>query len=241
MLRVLHGSNSRLRVGTGDIPATLPADVRCVHFGSISLALEPIAQAMEKVLALKGQQTLISVDPNIRPFMVQNREGFVERLSRFLAEADLIKLSEEDLSWLHPGLSPQECCRKYVAQGAGLVVVTCGAKGAIGMNARGLVEAPAELVEVADTVGAGDSFQAALLAWMYWEHGLKPEALRTLAATELEELLAFAAKAAAITCSRAGCNPPWQHELSAEMAAWAGSCLPVTGPKSGGEVEPMKR
>ena len=81
------------------------------------------------------------------------------------------------------------------------------------MNARGLVEVPAERVKVADTVGAGDTFQAALLAWMFREHGLKAEALQTLDSSELTELLSFAAKAASITCSRAGCNPPWQHEL----------------------------
>jgi fructokinase len=126
----------------------------------------------------------------------------------------LLKLREEDLAWMHPRLSVSDCCRQYVALGAGLVVVTCGAKGAVGMNARGTVEVPAERVSIADTVGAGDTFQAALLAWMRWKHNLKAEALKTLDTSDLNELLSFAAKAASITCSRSGCNPPWQHELS---------------------------
>jgi fructokinase len=192
--------------------------VRCLHVGSFSLAVEPIGLALEKLLSLRTAQVMVSVDPNIRPFLVRSRKEFLHRLERFLAAADLLKLSEEDLAWMHPGLSVKDCCRKYVAAGVSLVVVTCGAKGAIGMNGRGLVEVPAERVTVADTVGAGDTFQAALLAWMHQEHGLKPEALRMLEVSELKGLLSFAAKAASITCSRAGCNPPWQHELSCANA-----------------------
>lgn len=199
----------------GDIPRCLAPEVRCLHFGSFSLAVEPIGLALEQLLSLRTAQVMVSVDPNIRPFLVRSREEFLPRLERFLAAADLLKLSEEDLAWMHPGLSVIECCRKYVGAEVGLVVVTRGANGAVGMNGRGLIEVPAERVTVADTVGAGDTFQAALLAGMHREHGLKPEALRTLDMSELENLLTFAAKAASITCSRAGCNPPWQHELTA--------------------------
>jgi fructokinase len=202
----------------GDIPLRLAPEVRCLHFGSFSLAAEPIGTALEKLLSLRTDQVMVSVDPNIRPFLVRSREEFLPRLERFLAAADLLKLSEEDLAWMHPGLSAKDCCRKYVAAGVGLVVVTCGAKGAVGMNACGTVEVPAERVSVADTVGAGDTFQAALLAWIRREHGLKAEVLRTLDVGELKDLLSFAAKAASITCSRAGCTPPWQHELNCAAA-----------------------
>ena len=97
-----------------DVPAGLSPEVRCLHFGSISLVLEPIGLALEKLLALKSRQTLVSVDPNIRPFLVRNRERFVQRLNCFLGMADLIKMSEEDLAWLHPGtisagLLPEVC------------------------------------------------------------------------------------------------------------------------------------
>ena len=202
----------------GDIPQRLAPEVHCLHFGSFSLAAEPIGSALEKLLSLKTAQVMVSLDPNIRPFLVRSREEFLPRLEHFLAAADLLKLSEEDLAWMHPGLSAKDCCRKYVAAGVGLVVVTCGAKGAVGMNACGTVEVPAERVSVADTVGAGDTFQAALLAWIRREHGLKAEALRTLDVGELKDLLSFAAKAASITCSRAGCTPPWQHELNCAAA-----------------------
>jgi fructokinase len=213
----------------GDIPQHLAPEVRCLHFDSFSLAANPIGLALEKLLSLKMAQVMFSLDPNIRPFLVRSREEFLPRLERFLRAADLLKLSEEDLAWMHPGLSVKDCCRQYIALGIGLVVVTCGAKGAVGMNARGAVEVPAERVSVADTVGAGDTFQAALLAWMRWKHGLQAEALKTLDARELEDLLSFAAKAAAITCSRSGCNPLWQHELSKEMANWASAHAQATG------------
>jgi len=197
-----------------DLPTSLPAEVRGLHFGSISLLLEPICFALEKLLAQKTPRTLVSLDPNIRAFLVRDRAAYLKRLNHFLAQADLIRMSEEDLAWLHPGLSAGECCRKYVAAGAGLVVVTRGERGAIARNARGEVEIPAPPVQVIDTVGAGDTFQSALLAWLSWKYDLRVEALARLEPTEMKELLQFAARAAAITCSRAGCDPPWREELA---------------------------
>jgi len=197
----------------GDVSARLPTDTRMLHFGSFSLAVDPIGTALEKLLSLKTPQTLVSVDPNIRPFLIHNRQLFIPRLNQFLEKADLIKLSEEDLQWLHPGMSPRSCCEHYLQLGAGLVAVTRGAQGVVAMNPQGYIEMSASAVSVVYTVGAGDAFQAAMLAWMYWEYGAKPQALKQLGQEELFELLKFATQVAAITCSRAGCNPPWHHEL----------------------------
>lgn len=199
----------------GDIPAPLPPEVRGLHFGSISLLLEPICFALEKLLAQKTSHTLVSIDPNIRAFLVRDRAGYLKRLNQFLAQADLIRMSEEDLAWMHPGMSADDCCQKYISTGAGLVVVTRGERGAIARNACGEVEIPAPITQVIDTVGAGDTFQAAMLAWLFWKYDLRVEALARLEPAELKELLQFAAQAAAITCSRAGCNPPWRKELLA--------------------------
>ena len=110
-------------------------------------------------------------------------------------------------------MSPRSCCEHYLQLGAGLVAVTRGAQGVVAMNPQGYIEMSASAVSVVDTVGAGDAFQAAMLAWMYWEYGAKPQALKQLGQEELFELLKFATQVAAITCSRAGCNPPWHHEL----------------------------
>ncbi len=197
-----------------DVPAQLSPEVTCLHFGSFSLAAEPIGEALEKMLAFKTPQRIVSLDPNIRPFLIRDRAAYEQRLAKFAAAADLVKLSDEDVQWLHPGFSPAAACRYYLARGASLAVVTRGSAGALGMNARGTVEVEACQVNVFDTIGAGDTFQAALLAWICHQE-LTSARLAQLTKPQLRELLEFAGQAAALTCSRAGCNPPWAHELPA--------------------------
>lgn len=212
-------NTSGCALAPADIPATLPSDVRVLHFGSFSIAAEPIGTALEKLLSLKTPQTLVSLDPNIRPFLIRDSKSYLTRLNYFLAHSDLVKLSEEDLAWLHPGMTPRAFCEKHLKLGAGLVVVTCGGKGVFAMNGQACVELPAVPVTVIDTVGAGDTFQAAMLAWMCSRHNARPEALKELCQADLAQMLRFAAHAAAITCSRAGCNPPWRNDFSAEADA----------------------
>jgi len=200
-----------------DLPVTLPGSVNCLHFGSFSIAAEPIGSALEGLLKFKTPTRLISLDPNIRPFLIPDRKHFELRLNRFAAVADLIKMSEEDLKWLHPGLPARACGEKYLASGASLVVVTRGEKGAVAMNARGSSEVMAEPIIVADTVGAGDTFHAAMLAWLSHRNKLNATALQNLSTDDLQNLLRYASTAAAINCSRCGCNPPWEHELKEEQ------------------------
>ena len=131
-----------------------------------------------------------------------------------MARADLLKSSDEDLAWLNPEASPEEFCEEWGGRGVSLVVVTCGGEGAVLRGRAGLVRVLAPQIEVADTVGAGDTFQAGLLTWLQKEGKLTREALGELTLEELQEMGAFAAAAAAITCSRAGCNPPFLSELT---------------------------
>lgn len=199
-----------------DVPNPVAAGVSAIHVGSFSIDVEPFGSALETlILRQEHDGRIISVDPNVRPFLIRNRERYQQRLARFLGAANMIKLSEEDLEWLHPGLTPPRCCERYVAAGASLVVVTCGSRGALLMNARGRHHCLPERIDVVDTIGAGDTFQAALLAWLHQQGCRTAEALAALDETDLRALGAFASRAAAINCSRPGCNPPWANELTA--------------------------
>src|SRR5437867_2536115 len=149
-----------------DLPTRLPADVECLHFGSFSLAVEPIGTTLEELLSKHGAGRAISVDPNIRPFLIRDPVHFKARLEHFLNSAHIIKVSLEDLEWIEPGLSPERYAARRLGRGARLVVVTRGAEGAMAFSQSASAEVPAEAVKVADTVGAGDSFQAALLRWL---------------------------------------------------------------------------
>ena len=198
-----------------DVPNPVPVEVSAIHVGSFAIDVEPFGTALEAlILHQEHDQRIVSVDPNVRPFLVRDPERYRNRLARFLGVANLIKLSEEDLEWLHPGLTPPRCCERYLTAGASLVVVTCGARGALLMNGRGRHHCPPERIEVVDTIGAGDTFQAALLAWLHREGCNSGEALDLLNESDLEALGTFAGRAAAINCSRAGCNPPWAVELT---------------------------
>jgi fructokinase len=125
----------------------------------------------------------------------------------------LLKVSEEDLALLYPAMAPQELASQWVAQGVALVVITRGGDGAMAWTAQHHVSVPAAPSELVDTVGAGDTFQAAMLTWLAEHDALSPPALRHLSEASMTELLAFAATAAAITCSRRGADLPRRDEL----------------------------
>jgi len=131
-----------------------------------------------------------------------------------LPRTDLLKVSDEDLGLLLPDSRIEDFAARALASGVKLVVVTRGAKGAVGWNAQGSVTIDPVRVQVVDTVGAGDTFQAALITWLA-EHGaLNAPALPSLTTTQLADSLGFAARAAAITCSRRGADMPRRNEVT---------------------------
>jgi fructokinase len=195
------------------VPDPLPAGVSWLHLGSFSLAVEPFGSTAERLAQSARGRCLLSLDPNIRPFLVQDRDRYVARLERLAGMADLIKVSDEDLGWLQPGIAVERAAQDYLRRGAKLCVVTHGGQGAEAWSGRGHARVPAQPVEVVDTVGAGDTFHAATLAWLERAGKRDATALAQLSARELEEMLACAARAAAINCSRAGCDPPWAREF----------------------------
>lgn len=196
-----------------DLSALTWEAIEALHLGSFSLAVEPFGTAIEALLARKPERRAVFLDPNIRPFLIPNRERFLLRYLRVAGSATVIKMSLEDLEWLHPRSGAEETARAYLESGVRLVVVTRGAEGALAFNRRGAAEAPPRPVDVVDTVGAGDTFQAALITWLRERGCLDGEAIDGLTAEDLKALLGFAAEAAAINCSRAGCNPPRRSEL----------------------------
>jgi fructokinase len=163
----------------------------------------------------------ISFDPNCRPSIITDVDYARRQTEKFVCLADVVKASDEDLAWLYPGEDPLDSARRWLSlggsEGPALVVVTRGAEGPWGVNASGEVQFAAPSVRVADTVGAGDSFMAALLSGVV-DLGLdgaqNRKGLRELSADSLRDLLARAAWAAAVTVSRAGANPPTRAELN---------------------------
>ena len=164
--------------------------------------------ALECLLNRESERRLISVDPNIRPFLVGDRRRYEARLQRFFEQADMIKASVEDLGWLYPNQSPDACAARFMSWGARLVTVAWTASG------HAQVKAPR--VTVVDTVGAGDSFQAALFAWLRESGRLRKDGLNAIRSEDLKKMLTFAATVAALTCSKPGCQPPRRHEVGVD-------------------------
>ena len=206
-----EGSAGRM-LTENDLPA-LPRAVAALHFGSFSLAEEPCGSAFEALMQREHHDRVISLDVNVRPTLIKNRDGYLARIDRLVAMSDVVKLSTEDLAWLAPGESFEAIARRWVAAGARLVVLTLGADGALAVSARESAEAPAVKVTVADTVGAGDTFTAASVVRLAQRELLTKSAVASLSHNQIADMLAFAAKAAAITVSRPGADPPWLREL----------------------------
>jgi fructokinase len=197
-----------------------------LHTGSIATMLAPGAAEVLAAVEHAHPASTISFDPNCRPSIITDADYARRQAEKFVTLADIVKASDEDLAWLYPGVDPLESARRWLtlggAEGPAVVVVTRGAAGPWGITAAGEAEFAAPRVEVADTVGAGDSFMAALLSGVV-DRGLDGAQnradLRALPAEGLTALLAHASRAAAVTVSRAGANPPTRAELNHVEAA----------------------
>jgi fructokinase len=196
--------------------AELPAlgdDCEALHFGAISLIPEPCGSTYEALLKREHDKRVISLDPNIRPGFIKDKDAYMGRIRRMAAMADIVKFSDEDLAWF--GLEGDEdaLARHWLHHGAKLVVVTRGAEGAVGYTAEHKVVVPSERVSVVDTVGAGDTFDAGVLASLKMQTLLTKQQVAKLDEDQIAKVLALGAKAAAVTVSRAGANPPWAKEI----------------------------
>ena len=197
-----------------DMPE-LPSDITALFFGGISLASDPSASAYAALLDRQGGPRAVMIDPNIRPLFITDAEGYRRRMAAMIRQADIVKVSDEDLNWLNPApLTQAEKISAMLDTGPSVVIVTQGAEGAIATLADGTsIAVPAVKTNVVDTIGAGDTFNAGFLAKLSELGLLTPEALGTLDPDALRDAMTYGARVAAITVSRAGANPPWANEL----------------------------
>lgn len=205
-------------------PGSIPFDaIEAIHVGSTTLAnAEGAAQALAMIDDADGSTT-ISFDPNCRPNLVGDKARYVERMDAFAAAADIVRMSDVDFDFLYGGRDHAERARSFIAAGTSLVVVTRGIKGSQAWHRQaGLVEVEAPATTVVDTIGAGDSFQAALLFALRAIGRIKREVLAQMTADELFRALSFASACAAFTCGRAGADPPRQSDVGPEISRLVG-------------------
>ena len=196
-----------------DVPDSLPAGIDCLHFGSFSLAVEPAATTLAALMRREAGNRVISLDPNVRPTLVGERNAYVARVEALVRLATIVKVSAADLDWLYPGESVETVAARWRDSGPSVLAVTLGERGAFGLTATVRAEAGGAPVELVDTVGAGDSFQAGLLVRLAELGRLSRDGLTGLTEADLADALAFAGRAAAITCTRAGADPPRRDAL----------------------------
>lgn len=193
----------------------LGAEVRGLHIGSFSLVVQPIADTLLTLVQRESGKRLITLDPNVRLNPEPNIDLWRERVATLVQLADMIKVSDEDLSLLYPEQDPKPVIEGWLQHRCQLVFLTRGGEGAtVFSRAHGSWSVPACSVKIADTVGAGDTFQAALITWLT-EQGLDSvEGVRQLSREQIDAMLRFAVQAAALTCSKTGPDLPYRHQLS---------------------------
>ncbi len=194
-------------------------DIEAIHVGSTTLTHDSgAAEALAMVEDARGSIT-ISFDPNCRPNLVSDKRRYVDQMDAFAAAADIVRMSDVDFEFLYGGSDHAGRAKSLLDAGASLVVVTRGIKGAQAWHKQaGVVEVEAPAVEVVDTIGAGDSFQAALLCALRAIGRIGKPSLTQTTSQELGRVLSFAAACAAFTCGRAGADPPRASDVGAEMA-----------------------
>jgi fructokinase len=194
-------------------------EIEAIHVGSTTLAnAEGAAHALAMIEDADGATT-ISFDPNCRPNLVGDKTRYVDRIDAFAAAADIVRMSDVDFEFLYGGCDYGEKAKSLIAAGTSLVVVTRGIKGAQAWHrAAGPVQVAAPTIDVVDTIGAGDSFQAALLFALRTIGRIRRGALAQMNADELDRALSFAAGCAAVTCGRAGADPPRYSDVGPALS-----------------------
>ncbi|MFL1552952.1 carbohydrate kinase [Pseudomonas sp. IB20] len=193
---------------------TLGQEIRGLHVGSFSLVVQPIGDTLLSLVKRESGKRLISLDPNVRLNPQPDIQLWRDRVAELVKHADLIKVSDEDLHLLYPDQSPESVLQGWLQHRCQLVFLTRGGDGAtVFSRQHGSWSAPAVKVVMADTVGAGDTFQAALIAWLTEQQLDSVEGLQQLTRTQIDAMLAFAIRAAALTCSKTGPDLPYRAQL----------------------------
>lgn len=197
-----------------EVPQSLPAEVEVVHVASYSTVTEPTASALSRLVRQEAPNRFVSYDPNIRASIEPDLDIWRAKVAELVPLAGLVKASEEDIAQLYPGRAVDSVVAEWVSAGAEIAVVTLGEHGAIAATSRGeTAKVAGRAVTVIDTVGAGDTFQAALLAGLKERGALSRSAIAGFARSDIEDLLDFAVTAAAVTCTRKGADLPRRADL----------------------------
>ena len=197
-----------------DLP-DLPSEVSALYFGGISLCSEPGADAYLALAVRAAPTRVIMLDPNIRPGFISDEARYRARLNEMIKLSDIVKISGEDLDWMHPGAGSElDKATQLLTKGPAVVVLTQGSDGAIALTrTHEPTHVPAQKAQVVDTVAAGDTFNGGMLARLDQLDVLRKSDIAALQPETLKDAMGYAAKAAAITVSRSGANPPWEAEL----------------------------
>jgi fructokinase len=206
--------------GTSAPALDAPIDVAggTLFTGGLALTLQPMAGAVEATVQASGDDVLVMIDVNARPAIVADRDEYVARVRRLASRAQVVKVSDEDLAYIDPGLEPVEAARRLLDVGPAVVLLTAGGSGVTVLTRHGERHVPVAPVEVVDTIGAGDAFSGGFIA--YWDAaGFGIDELRSI-----ERVVAAARAActvAGVVCSRRGADPPWRHDLPDDWSAHA--------------------
>ncbi|HXC84820.1 MAG TPA: carbohydrate kinase [Trebonia sp.] len=199
------------------LSAAMPDNLTAFHVGSLALVMEPIACSVERLLADLPPDALVMVDPNCRPAAITDKDAYLDRFEGMMHRADAVKVSVEDLHYLCPGVPAEVAATTLLGEKLALVLVTDGPRPVRAFLPVGELSVPVPEVPVVDTIGAGDAFGGAFLAW--WSaHGLGRDDLRLPGA--VRDALRAAAAVASMTCTRAGAEPPWLAEVRALSPSW---------------------
>ena len=203
------------------LTAALPDGITILHAGTLALVMEPIATSIERLITTDlPPGTLVMIDPNCRPAAIADRPAYRARLARILRRADVVKASVEDLAYLYPGATARAAATALLGQGPRLVLVTDGPRPAWAFLPGQEMSVDVPVVPVVDTIGAGDAFGGAFLAW--WSgNGLAKSDLQR--AGPVHGALQAATEVASVTCTRAGAEPPWLEELAGQPSWASGS------------------
>lgn len=209
------------------LPAALPEPMSALHAGSLALLMEPIATSIESLITTRvPPDALVMIDPNCRPEAISDQHAYRARLSRILRRADVVKVSVDDLDYLSPGTPARTAAAALLEQGPGLVLLTDGPRPAWAFLPGQKLNVEVPQVPVVDTIGAGDAFGGAFLAWWSGNQLTRSDLHRKGA---VRDALRAAAEVASFTCTRAGADPPWLAEVAGK-SGWR------SGPRAGQQL-----